>query len=158
MYHSQCKPAPAAAGPAKAFFTAERPSRGKRGFSNRGRWKTLAVIPALLLIVYGMISGTNAVTQRSRPEVLPHASPSKPRPAARPLGKPEVQTITGGVNFLNLRDNRVEVRRGNACYSLQTSLDPDLQQFLVRTVQRRVRLVLRGIRRCGIKRRSAVGV
>lgn len=39
--------------------------------------------------------------------------------------------LTAGQNFLNLTDRRVEIRRGNSCYTLQTTLDPDLQQFLI---------------------------
>jgi cell division protein FtsI/penicillin-binding protein 2 len=85
-----------------------------------------------------MVIATAFAPQRPHLELpAKNASPSKPRPAARPLGKPEVQTLTGGVNFLNLRDNRVEVRRGNTCYTLQTSLDPDLQQFLVQRLDRK---------------------
>jgi cell division protein FtsI/penicillin-binding protein 2 len=101
------------------------------------RWKTIAVLPAALILVYGMVIGTAAVSSRSRTEPLPYNAASKARPAFRSIAKPEVQTLTAGVNFLNLRDSRVEIRKGNNCFTLQTSLDPNLQQFLVERLDRR---------------------
>jgi len=137
MYHSRCKPVPAATSPGVAPSAATTPQRGRRSLFNRFRWKTIAVVPAVLLIVYGMVIGIAAMPQRSRPEVLPQDAASKPRPAARPIGKPEVRMLTAGVNFLNLQDSRVEVRRGTACFTMQTSLDPDLQQFLIQRLDRK---------------------
>jgi len=45
--------------------------------------------------------------------------------------------LTSGQNFLNLTDSRVEIRRGNSCFTLQTTLDPDLQQFLIQRLDRK---------------------
>jgi cell division protein FtsI/penicillin-binding protein 2 len=74
---------------------------------------------------------------RPREDLRPPIAAPKPRPATRPIGKPEVQMLTAGTNFLNLTDSRIEIRRGNSCFRLQTTLDPDLQQFLIQRLDRK---------------------
>jgi cell division protein FtsI/penicillin-binding protein 2 len=41
------------------------------------------------------------------------------------------------MNFLNLTANRVDLRQGNRCFTLQTSLDTDLQQALIQRLDRK---------------------
>jgi cell division protein FtsI/penicillin-binding protein 2 len=70
-------------------------------------------------------------------ETPPQPVAPKPDKAARAIGKPEVQMLTSGLNFMNLTDSRIEIRRGNSCYTLQTTLDTDLQQFLIQRLDRK---------------------
>jgi cell division protein FtsI/penicillin-binding protein 2 len=77
------------------------------------------------------------VYRHPREEVQPQPPASKPRQAARSIGKSDVQGIIAGRNLLNLSDSQVEIRRGNSCFTLQTTLDPVLQQFLIQRLDRR---------------------
>ena len=131
MYHPRCKPAPAATGFARPPFAAVSPLSSRRAAVTRSRWKPLAAVSAALLLAYGIFTGATGSPPLPRADLRPPTAAPQPRPAARPLGKPEVQMLTAGQNFLNLTDRRVEIRRGNSCYTLQTTLDPDLQQFLI---------------------------
>jgi cell division protein FtsI/penicillin-binding protein 2 len=58
------------------------------------------------------------------------------KPAPRPLpprqlAKTEVQQLLGARSFLNATDSRFSLPQPGGCLTVQTSLDPDLQQFLV---------------------------
>jgi cell division protein FtsI/penicillin-binding protein 2 len=61
----------------------------------------------------------------------------QPRAAVRLIAKPDVQRLIAGKNLLNLADGQVEIRRGNTCFTVQTTLDPVLQQFLFQRLDRR---------------------
>ena len=139
MYHPRCKPAPAATGFARPpfVFVAASPPRSRRAARTWFRWKPLAAVSAALLLAYGIFTGATGSPPLPRADLRPPTAAPQPRPAARPLGKPEVQMLTAGQNFLNLTERRVEIRLGNSCYRLQTTLDPDLQQFLIQRLDRK---------------------
>jgi cell division protein FtsI/penicillin-binding protein 2 len=99
--------------------------------------KTLAAVSAAALLAYGIVAATAAFHPRHREDAPPQMPAPKPRPAARPIGKPEVQRLIAGRNLLNLADTRIELRSGNSCFTLQTTLDPVLQQFLVQRLDRK---------------------
>lgn len=137
MYHPRCKPAPSTTGFPPPPSVAKKPPRRTRIARTWFRWKPLAAVSAALLLTYGIFTGTTGSSPRPREDLKPQIDAPKPRQAARPIGKPEVQMLTAGKNFLNLTDSRIEIRRGNSCYTLQTTLDPDLQQFLIQRLDRK---------------------
>ena len=100
-------------------------------------WKPLAAVSAALLLAYGILIGTTGSPPRLRQDLRPQTAAAKPRQAARTIGKPDVQMLTAGKNFLNLTDRRIEIRGGDSCYTLQTTLDPDLQWFLTQRLDRK---------------------
>jgi penicillin-binding protein A len=83
------------------------------------------------------VIGTFGRHAPSREELRPQPLPPKPRQVARPIDKQEVQGLLAGANFLNLADSRVELRHGNACLTLQATLDTDLQQSLIQRLDRK---------------------
>lgn len=101
-------------------------------------WKPLAAVSAALLLAYAIFTGTTGTpTPRPREDFKPQTAAPNQRQAARPLGKPEVQMLTAGKNFLNLTDSRIKIQQGNSCFTLQTTLDPALQQFLIERLDRK---------------------
>jgi cell division protein FtsI/penicillin-binding protein 2 len=99
----------------------------------------LAAVPAIVLLAGAITMATMGAwpalhgAQRLQPTM------SKPRPAdpPQPMAKQDVQELIAGVNFLNRTDSRLELRRGNACFTLQTTLDPDLQHALIPRLDRK---------------------
>ena len=104
---------------------------------NRLGWKTLASMPAALLLAYGIVAGTVNLHPRLRADIQPQMTAMKPRPAARPIGKTEVRALIANNNLLNFADSRIEIRRENSCFTLQTTLDPVLQQALFQRLDRK---------------------
>jgi cell division protein FtsI/penicillin-binding protein 2 len=100
-------------------------------------WKTLAAVSAATILSYGIVAGTAVFHPRHREDLPPQMPAPKPRPAARPISKPDVQRLIAGRNLLNLADGRIEIRSGNSCFTLQTTLDPILQQSLVQRLDRK---------------------
>jgi cell division protein FtsI/penicillin-binding protein 2 len=96
------------------------------------------VAPALLLLLFSALTAATMGAWPGRHQDRP-AQPASPksRPAPRPMAKHEVQELMAGVNFLNRTDNRFELRHGNSCFILQTTLDPDLQQALLPRLDRK---------------------
>jgi penicillin-binding protein A len=137
MYHARCKPGPATSDSAGPPSAANAPPRDRRRSLIPFKWRPLAAVSAVLLLAVGVFSMTTSAPPRPRGALAPQISAPKPQPAARPIGKPEVQRLTAGTNFLNLTDSRIEIRRGNSCYTLQTTLDVDLQQFLIQRLDRK---------------------
>jgi len=109
--------------------------------SIRGYLKLLAVLQAVFLVAYGVVSGTAGAPSTPREEirVIPRA-----QPAPRPITKLEVQQLMAGNNLLNLKNSVLDIRQGNACYTVQTSIDPNLQNSLLQ------RLDLKNSRYIGI--------
>lgn len=147
MYRFYCRPAPSSidSRPAIPKQPAARAIAGIRWtLSLRGYLKLLAVLQAAFLVAYGVVAG-NAVS-RSNPREEIHAAAPAPRvqPAPRPLTKLEVQQLMAGNNLLNLRNSVLDIRQGNACYTVQTSIDPNLQNSLLQ------RLDLKNSRYIGI--------
>jgi len=126
MYHLRCQPASAAPIPP----TRRRPAA-------RHGWKALAGAAAGLALVSGIVVAMAGFRHPGREEVRPQPVASKPRTPPRAIAKHDVQGLIAGVNVLNRFDSRVEFRHGQACFTLQTSLDPHLQQALVPRLDRR---------------------
>ncbi len=137
MYHLRCKPAPAPTAVARPPAAAQSPSRRRRAVFPRLKWQPLAAVSAALLLSYGIFTATMPFSFSPREEIKPQPAAPKPDKAARTIGKPEVQMLTSGQNFMNLTDSRIEIRRGNSCYTVQTTLDPGLQQFLIQRLDRK---------------------
>ena len=147
MYRFHCRPAPACID--------RRPSLPKQPavraiagipwtLSLRGYLKLLAVLQTVFLVVYGVVAGTAGAPSTPREEI--RAIPPAPRtqPAPRPITKLEVQQLMAGNNLLNLKNSVLDIRQGNACYTVQTSIDPNLQNALLQ------RLDLKNSRYIGI--------
>lgn len=60
-----------------------------------------------------------------------------PQPPLKPFSKAELQSLTAGVVFLNLAEEQLEIRQGNRCFTLQTTLIPRLQQVLAEHLDRK---------------------
>ncbi len=137
MYHLRCKTAPALPNDTRRPAAGRRPhSKGRRA-ATRLRWKTLTAVSVLLLLASGLVIGTINSRPRLHADLRSQPLAPKPRPAPRPIAKQEVQGLIGGMNFLNLTDNRVDLRHGHACFTLQTTLDTDLQQALIARLDRK---------------------
>ena len=146
MVGFHCRPAPACIDRRPCFPQppAPRSTAARRwALSLRGYLKLLAVLQAVFLVAYGVVAGT-AGSPPHVPEI--RATPPAPRaePAPRPMNKQEVQQLMAGNNLLNLKDSALEIRKGNACYTVQTSIDPVLQNSLLQ------RLDLKNSRYIGI--------
>jgi penicillin-binding protein A len=147
MVRFHCRPAPACIDrrPCIPQQPAPRAAAGKRWAPNlRGYLKLLAVLQAVFLVAYGVVAGTTGSHPAAREEI--RATPPAPRvhPAPRAMTKQEVQQLMAGNNLLNLRDSALDIRQGNACYTVQTSIDPILQNSLLQ------RLDLKNSRYIGI--------
>jgi cell division protein FtsI/penicillin-binding protein 2 len=112
--------------------------------SLRGYLKLLAVLQVLFLVAYGVVAGTDGSRSNPREEI--RAAPPAPRvqPTPGPLAKQDVQQLMAGHNLLNLKNSALDIRQGNACYTVQTSIDPGLQNSLLQ------RLDLKNSRYIGI--------
>ena len=152
MYHLRCRPASAyrkgffssddgttsLIGDRKAPKTRTEPRLRHRPVSHRRGWKALAAVPVLALLASAVIIAAMGTPPVLRSDARTPPAAAKPRATApRPMAKQDVQELMAGVNFLNRTDGRFEVRRGNACFTLQTTLDPDLQQALIPRLDRR---------------------
>jgi membrane peptidoglycan carboxypeptidase len=102
------------------------------------------VLQAVFLVAYGVVAGTAGSPPNPREKI--RATPPAPRahPVPRPSNKQEVQQLMAGNNLLNLEHSTLDIQQGNACYTVQTSIDPDLQNSLLQ------RLDLKNSRYIGI--------
>ena len=147
MYRFHCRPAPSCidSRPSIPKQPAARATAGIRWtLSLRGYLKLLAVLQAVFLVAYGVVAGTAGSRSNPREEI--RAAPPAPRvqPAPRLITKQEVQQLMAGNNLLNLKNSVLDIRQGNACYTVQTSIDPNLQNSLLQ------RLDLKNSRYIGI--------
>jgi cell division protein FtsI/penicillin-binding protein 2 len=138
MYHLRCRPAAAiSVSDRKRPKCEKEPQLTRRSHAKRTRWITLAVAPVLLLLAATVTIVTMDTRPAIREDLRPQPAAPKPRPALRPITKQDVQQLMAGVNLLNLTEGRIELRHGNACFTLQTTLDPDLQQALITRLDRK---------------------
>ncbi|MGE5256035.1 MAG: penicillin-binding transpeptidase domain-containing protein, partial [Hyphomicrobiales bacterium] len=100
-------------------------------------WKALGGLSSALLLAYAIAAGTMGVHPRPVKDTHFQMPSLKSKPASRPIGKPEVRTLIAGSNLLNFAASQVEIRRGDICFTLQTTLDPVLQQFLFQRLDRK---------------------
>ncbi len=137
MYHLRCQPASAAPIAVPRLNAARRPPSRRRRPAVRRGWKALAAAAAGLVLVSGIVVAMVGLRPSGREELRSKPVAPKPRATPRPLAKADVQGLIAGVNVLNRTDSRVEFRHVQACFTLQTTLDADLQQALVPRLDRR---------------------
>jgi len=137
MYHLRCQPAPAAPIDGRRPAVQRRPHSKRRCMAARFGWKSLTAVPAGLLLVSGIVITLVGFRPPAREDLRSQPVAPKPRPAPRSMAKQDVQGLLSGMNFLNLADNRIELRRGNACFTLQATLDAGLQQALIPRLDRK---------------------
>ena len=137
MYHLRCRLAPATASRPCERLAGGKPKAGRRRNFARLGWKALTGLSAALLLAYGIVVGTVGFHPRPLNDARLQMPAPKPRLAGRLLGKPDVRALIAGSNLLNLADSRFEIRRGDSCFTFQTTLDPVLQQFLFQRLDRK---------------------
>jgi len=136
MYHLRCQLASAAPSTGRRPMAVRRPSAQRPGAVRRG-WKALAAAAAGLVLTAGIVVAMAGFRSTAREEVRPQPVASKPRTPPKAIAKQDVQGLIAGVNVLNRTDPRLEFRHGHGCFTLQTTLDPDLQEVLVPRLDRR---------------------
>jgi cell division protein FtsI/penicillin-binding protein 2 len=137
MYHLRCQPASAVPIDGRRPVAERRLHAKPRRIAARLDWKTLTAVSAGFFLVSGIVIAWVGFRPPIREDLHPQPVAPKPRPALRSIAKQEVQGLVSGMNFLNLADNRIELRRGQACFALQTTLDADLQQALIPRLDRK---------------------
>jgi peptidoglycan glycosyltransferase len=137
MYHLRCQPAPAAPINGRRPAVERRPHSKRRCMAGRFGWKSLTAVPAGLLLVSGIVIALVGFRPPAREDLRSQPVAPKPRPTPPSMAKQDVQGLLSGMNFLNLADNRIELRRGNACFTLQATLDAGLQQTLIPRLDRK---------------------
>ncbi len=131
MYHFRCKPGPSEINSKLDFPSRDKvPQNGRRAFLYANR-KLAAVVPVMLLLAYLIMAGTIGFQEPSPGKG--HAPIPAPRPDSilHDLSKLDVQRLLSGKNLLNLESSRIELQRGNSCFTVQTTIDPGLQQFMM---------------------------
>jgi cell division protein FtsI/penicillin-binding protein 2 len=137
MYHLRCLPAGSAPVEDRRPAWKRRPHAKRRRRALRFGWKTLAAVPAGVLLGSGIVVALVGFRPPARESLRSEPVAPLARPAPRSMAKQDVQGLVAGMNFLNLTDSRVELQRGNTCFSLQTTLDADLQQALLPRLDRK---------------------
>jgi cell division protein FtsI/penicillin-binding protein 2 len=112
----------------------------------RGRLKRaslVAAVPVLLLAAWagwaiftdgGPATAPSPVNQAQA--AVPPLKASAP-PTARVLDRSAVQQLVAGLDLLNRTEPTVEVRGEKGCYTVQTTLEPSLQQLLSERLDRK---------------------
>jgi cell division protein FtsI/penicillin-binding protein 2 len=99
----------------------------------------LAAITGLLsvcgVIAAAVAPGLFRVTEHPTPATP--AAVTRPRHAVQAIGKPDVRRIIAGNDFVNIEDSILKVQRENQCFTVQTSIDDRLQQFLLQRLDQR---------------------
>lgn len=108
--------------------------------SVRGYLKLLSVVQAGFLVAFAVM--TIKAVGPSDPPAPPTAMPAKP--ARPPLTKHDVQVLLADAPVLNLQQSNLDLRQANETYTVRTTLDPQLQSFLLQ------RLDLKNSRYVGI--------
>ena len=100
----------------------------------RTRLKLLAVLPAIVLALYGIFAGFDAansyfrdVQSKSQPLPTPEAEPREP---AAPIAKQALQDLVADSQLANIHDNRFQIRQNGQALTVHTSIDVDLQRFI----------------------------
>lgn len=137
MYHLRCTPAPSRPQPGRDRRPMERIRRAGRSLALGSYLKWVMITPLVFLLAYGIVAATLGPPRPMHPAV-PTPPPILREPVAtRTLGKQEVQLLLAGKNFLNLEESRIELQQGSSCFRVQTTLDPVLQQSLIRRLDHR---------------------
>ena len=150
MYHLRSAPLPAP--PAARRFsplTARRAEVRRRKRPRRlprlrlSHLKFAAAVPVLLLMAYGAWALLPERLPPVSPPPTPRAAatvltPRPPHPSpVRMLDRQAVQELVAGRNLLNLSDPAVEVRGEASSFTVQTTLEPGLQQHLAERLDRK---------------------
>jgi cell division protein FtsI/penicillin-binding protein 2 len=134
MYHWRC------------ILSPSRPRPGQRPIAPlilrrrrllRWNWKIGAGLPLAIVLIAVWIVGAPKPAPTPRAEPRPALAGSPQRPPARFIGKPEVQQLLAGEHFLNLQESRFQIKRSNSCFTVQTTLDPRLQQALMQRLDQK---------------------
>jgi penicillin-binding protein A len=149
MYHLRSTPFPAPFAPPRSPMTirgpqARRPRRSRRSPQvGLKHLRFAAAVPLVLLAAYAAW----ALLPERRSPVSPPPIATAPAagaktqapqpPAVRTLDKQAVQQLIAGKNLLNLYGPAVEVRGEDTCFTVQTTLDPGLQQVLSERLDRK---------------------
>ncbi len=142
MYHTRCLTLPTLP-PAAGKSSPRTAAAGGRATRRRLLWALLLFVG----IAFAALQiGANLTAKKTAPDPRLAAQgllrpagggdPS-PRPPLKSFSKIELQALTAGVAFLNLAEEQLEIRQGNRCFTLQTTLAPRLQQVLAEHLDRR---------------------
>ena len=137
MYHLRCITRPSMIRAAERRIPRVIPKAPRRRRLPRLNWKIWAALPVACLAVTAWFAGTLTPTPTPRAEPRPKTTESKLRPPARVISKQEVQQLIAGERFLDLPDSRFQIKRYNSCFTVQTTLDPGLQQALMQRLDQR---------------------
>jgi len=107
------------------------PKQARRRLLPRPNWKMWVGVSAALLWVSVWVAGTMSFSPPPREEPRIKTPESKPRKPLRLISKQEVQQLISGEHFLDLQDSHFQIKRDNSCFTVQTTVDPDLQQTLM---------------------------
>lgn len=140
MYHVRCLTLPPPPSPRPQPASQSGPKRPPAR-----RRKAVLFLLCAGLVFAGLHTGWQLLGRRVLPAPRPTAQATAPpaaespalRPPPRPFSKVELQTLTAGTGFLNLAEEELEIRQGNRCFTLRTTLDPHLQQVLAGHLDRR---------------------
>lgn len=103
----------------------------------------LSIVQTCFLIAFAIIAvNAGLVPAPADPPGPPQAEPAEPAPPL--LTKLEVQALLAGAPVLNLQQSSLDLRQGEQTYTVRTTLDPQLQSFLLQ------RLDLKNSRYVGI--------
>src|SRR5512137_731370 len=142
MYHLRTAPLPAPAARPGSPIPARRAKVPRRKQPRRlprirfSQLKFAAAVPVLLLMAYGAWALLPERVPPVSPPPAPRAAatgltPQPPHPSpVRMLDRQAVQELVAGRNLLNLSDPAVEVRGEASSFTVQTTLEPGLQQHL----------------------------
>jgi cell division protein FtsI/penicillin-binding protein 2 len=137
MYQLRCiiRPAMSRPGPRRDPRAVPKPPRRRR--LPRLTWKIAAALPVAFLAAYAWIAGPLNPGAAAPTEPRPKTAESRGRPPVRAISKQEVQQLIAGERFLDLPDSRFQIKRQNSCFTIQTTLDPGLQQALMQRLDQR---------------------
>jgi penicillin-binding protein A len=132
MYHFQCKPVVVNC----RSIAPHRPERRheKNIRQDRRNRRRLKMIPAVLCgtaLAVAIAAGGKTLNSTPHQSLPVAVKPAETQPSPRPLRKHEVQNLLGASHLLNITESRLTLPQPNGCLTIQTSIDPGLQQFLV---------------------------
>lgn len=103
-------------------------------------FKFIGVIPVIVFAAYGIIAGFNYADSYFRDNaestVPPAETTQQPHPDPS-IAKKDLQTILDGHQFLNLAQNNFEIVHEDKKLTIHTSIDPMLQKYLVKKLNRK---------------------
>jgi cell division protein FtsI/penicillin-binding protein 2 len=141
MYCQQCKPPgwglpPRSTPGDRSRRAAPRGRRATKPLRRRSFFQTLT-LGLLLAAAAGTGARLIAAFEPGPAAAGPLKAPAPASPPARALTKQELQPFLAAHNFLNATETRVSLKGPEGCLTVQTSIDPGLQEFLVQRLDQR---------------------